>query len=322
MTEAGLQGTSYDQYSLYLQLYYQGTVSNVDVSGLQALTFDGFLDLTRIATAGGLDVLTASRLVQFHDSGEVLIDAVYGGSYATPLPAAFAAGNIGQTWTLPQQAFLTKINVLLRNNLAGTATDNVTIYLTDNAGNIADSKTVSATITNGTDLEVSAAFPTQLAAGTWRIYVSSPNANFAWVQRLSSSPDYAGGTNIGPWQYANYDANFKIGYRYLDQGTKALISTNKVLGASANQARLYLSNATPGGSSVTPYASFDGGATWGIMAEDPTYPRPDPKFAGYTERFFTASPPGGFNQIQLKLEAMNPSAFQTPQVKRYGLIAA
>lgn len=318
LTELGLNGTSYDQYQLYLQLYYQGNISDIDVAGLQALTFDGFLDSARISNAGGLDVLTdaSHRLVQYHDSGNLTISYLSGTNYQ----ALDAGQNRYQTFTLPRDATIKALAVQLYTNNAGGVNVNLPFTLKSPTGAVLATGYFAGAITygNGNVLRVTLANPPQCAAGAgYQLHLGSDATGAAW-EYYTTNP-YAGGQADTS---AGYDYGFEVTYQGYDTGNKELLTTNKVLAVTAAEARLYLSTWCPGGSTVTPWLSIDGGTSWVAMIEDAAKARTDPKFSGYTEHYFTLDPAGGFSQLRLKLAASNPAAYSTPQIKRYGLIAA
>lgn len=325
LTEQKVGNTDYEQYSLYNQLYYQATVSDVDVSGLRAMTFDGFVDDKRVSNPAAVDLDFTNKLARSLRTS----NSADSGTLPVTDTTASLAGTANETWGMDVQMTkagnVTSITPNMSTGTAATFTGTCGIYRVSDQALIA-----SAPFTAGATVRPVATFDPapRLAAGvSYRIVVNVAQAPSLFY--LVGTPTnltaltnvYRGGAGTAALTFpttAAFAEKFGVVVNYVNMWQTAdLISTTKALTFVPAGARLYLSRLAKSGASVVPYVSDDGGLTWKPLTLQSS--RADPKFGTYTEDYLTAAIAGQNVALKLNIQA-SADGLASAEVKRYGLI--
>jgi len=271
-----LQRVAYDLYALWLEQYYLGEVAGgPDPSGAQAITFDGFLDASNLASYNGILDTTNQRIL-CQDQESLIPKSEYSLSYSTQGDAPnypisnMKDGSTGTYFDLPG----------LDDDW--TTTDDGYVYV-----NLPQAYRISkVTLWYGAGANGEISFRIY-DIGTDSYYFTSGVENAGPYQGdyipaepiLDSSFTLHASEKIGAASPAYF---YELSIYAKEAVESVFTGATKNLEFNATRAKVYASDYRPGSSSVTYEVSLDGGVTWVSPTELSS--RVDPKFPTYTER--------------------------------------
>ncbi|MDT3698861.1 MAG: hypothetical protein RO469_05480 [Thermincola sp.] len=329
----------YDIYEMYLPLYYSGHFSGPDISGMKALTFDGFTDNARVDTGNSTTFLdTANKKVTLGNSATVRNQYTLNQSQQNYANNETSTGGGDQSQSFLVNAGnggrLKSVTLWWNDSVAGFSNMTISVYSIP-AGNQSTSgwpgATLLGSLNTGAVSFTAGTMVTQtfdisslgiiLVPGQYYGVVCQPSRNSSsgtittW---LNSGNLYANGADrsIG----GNYDDCMIIDAVAFNTSSNFLTAT-KVMTFTPTNAKLWYSMKSNTYGSITPYISADGGTHWESPTQTST--RTDPKDGTLTEYEYTlASFAYPSTNLKLKFALATTDAGVTPELVRYGCAVA
>jgi len=321
-----LARNSYDDYQLWLELYYKGYISQVEAGNAKAIIFDGFMDTANVDTLNStVTVDTVNKKVTLKNAD--IISLVGDHTFSV----LGLSRKVAQTFKMKNTTKISKVYVKVdasgvTNNpfyAEIIAVDTYGLpYQTTSYGQASastniptllafDFSSLNIILDEGTTYAVVVSLPNETNYDQGYIYYSN---NVAYANYLDGQFYYTddGGTT---WNVFGYDMNFKIEFEYTSPST--LVTDAKALPFTPVSLSLYQSVKKPEGTTITTTVSADDG----VHYETPTLvtSRPDPKFTGYVEEEYSLTIANVGQSVKLKsiLTGVNRDEVE---IKRYGVI--
>jgi hypothetical protein len=306
---------AYDDYQLWLELYYKGTISQVEASNAKAIMLDGFLNTSNIESTDALlySVAYLNNAVALGLTTPTSVSALSGGLGTTFL-SSFIDGSTatGETAVAPISGAIYKSGTFDLGTIKAVKAINV--YLKGSVSSPQGSVIAQ-------DLEYSPDGLTWIPlglSGAVSVSTSAVWVNFNFVKYVSARYLRFNLQLYNP--YASFTNTFNIYELTVNTGTASLatlISKPKTIPSSVVRADLYLSLIEPIPGSVVPKISFNGGTSYTTMTFVESIP--DKKYPTYTEKRFFALASGINMKLKIELDSLS-SANVITEIKRYGLI--
>lgn len=318
--QSSLERNVYDDYQLWLELYYKGYISQVEAANAKAIRFDGFLN--------GSNVNAATTAITNYTSNQVITKG-NGTGYDDTWNSDIADDNYagyGNGQSFKAAGTLTGVKLYIYK--IGTPSLSVHLYdITTGTPNIVATKSISNSSIGSNYTWVDVTFTTPINLDPTKTYMigllnaASSSNSIKWLGHTSRT--FAGGlrcvstenfTSIQNY-YSHYMFIQLVGAEALPFGTSDLISNSKTLPFTSTSAKLYVSAKIPSGTSIAPKYKYS--SSYVDMTLNNS--RADSKFAGYTEYEYDLDFPSGGTVSQLDI-TLSGSGGYTPTIKRYGLI--
>jgi hypothetical protein len=325
-----LERNWYDDFQLWLELYYKGYISQIDASNAKALTFDGFLNTDNVDTSNTTTVVdttnkkvicpgTISQFKQLDHNGS-------GGYYSWIVQAYEGA----QVFTAGSSGVIESVEVaLLRENSPPSL--RVSIFSVD-ANGVPQTELGAQVVAAGniaadwTFKKISFTNPIKVVNGTKYAVVLQTDGNtgdattphkYQWGRTqttdVTGTTGFTSDTSGTSWTAITRDHGVIVNIK--SYSNSVLSGKAKSLSFTPSKAKLYISKKIPANTSVAYTLSDDGGTNYknGTLITS----RSDPKFAGYTEEEWEFTISG--TNLKLKASLTTTDVGSTPEVKRYGL---
>lgn len=317
---------SYDDYQLWLELYYKGIIGQIDISNTKAIILDGFLTSENLE--GDVDKSYNHLEHEIHAKGA-------GGSY---IQHGSDVRNRHTTWgAFLWQSFrgvgvLTGFSVVVANKYSsGSRSVDYWIYEEEAPSQLKLMRTGTLGLSKA---PTSGVWDYQLERITfgenYQFYLKPDRRYFLVVEGTTdvgwanSTKEYSGqvsfytSTKDGPTTaMMPFTRAFEIeGAQLIPVLDTVIYSKEKQLSFTPKSAKLYISVQEPQGTSVKPSITSNGTTYVDMQFESE---RTDPKHPDFKEKIFNVTFEDPEQLIKLKL-SLNTATDNTPLVKRYGLL--
>lgn len=325
--------SAYDFYNAEMSLYYTGHFSGPDIAGMKAMTFDGFIDTSRVDTVNTTALVdTTNKCVRSQDTyAGTVTNAV--SSSSTGYSTAYAGDQYGFYLYITTSASLERHKLkgvsLQADGINGTG---ATVTATLEKDGVAIGSTSLAINTTGEKVfDLSSTNHVLQPSSNYRVVVTSNNSNsgnsVAFAGHQTGSMTVTGGTFGAFWTTHPSSGNNEVysqrpmvklqgfirnGY----QTNNKLVATTKALTFTPQKAKLYITSKYPTNTNIVPKASANGGTNYESMTVVSS--RPDPKDSAYTEREYEVTFSNSGTSLKLQVDLTSTDGINTVEIKRYG----
>ncbi len=322
-----LENLILDQYNLHMELYYTGHHSGPSIAGLAGMTFDGFVDTSRVDVANTTATISNATAVCTGSSAKL------GGQDST------VSGNYIKSGSYPAQAFRAPFTgyfrgLTLRVSKSGSPKDLVVdLYTPKSTGRPQTFITTLGTIpassisTSMTYIQLSMSPVAIIQDELYSIVLHQADwggdtSNYVRIASVTKelfprglafmmyAQDMSSGDQMVDSSYV-MSVDVHSGYNQ-----NVLRSTSRQLENQINSVVCYASTKCPSGTSVQLQISADGGIHWENLTLQSS--RQDPQYSEFTEGRYTCDLLYPGNKVILKA-LLNPKTLESPVFKRYGL---
>lgn len=308
---------SYDDYQLWLELYYKGYISQVEAINAKAIVFDGFMDTDNVDTVNStVTIDTVNKKVMLKDVDILLKsgDSQFG---------LWGNHRLAQVFTVKGTSKLKSIVIPMNNTVSATV--KLRIVNTDTYGvpmmasivyndvYFSVNSTTNSYVVELSDLTLTQGVKYAVVFST--TYGTQDSVRFYYGGTYDEGSSYVSSDSGDTWGNINSSMRLDFIFDYISPST--LITDQKNIPFIPTSFKLYQSIKKPVGATITTTLSADGG----INYETPvlTISRADPKFTGYTEEEYELIITNVGQEIILK-SVLTGSNRDEVEIKRYGLI--
>lgn len=328
-----LDNQYYDIYSLYMESYYLGNMSNSpDVNGAKAILFDGFMDSSGVgASSSNVEVDTYNDILKptAKTTGDIRPSSGTAGAITnfSTLTGAWTGINLSNTMDNDLATYAQSVNS--GNNYPDYVYKDGTLKF-ELPRPVNTNQVIIRATKNGSFSSSVNAYITKVAISSDGVNWTTITTGNTTVDTFQTLKDFV--FNIGSYQDFKYiaiatrhGANNGSGYLNLaDVRVNAALDyeigdfriDNQALDFNPLAAKLFVSVQTSANAIVIPSISNNSGATFNNM--NMIAYRNDPKFPEFTEIEYEIDLDGTSGVVVLKM-LLNPDSFNFPRIKRYGL---